>query len=127
MINDLIGLKHKTAARYEKNSQYIDCFFLVLEARRRLGKKDNGEKYYWVFDEYEKTGRFPVKKILKIINSIASSCEQPEDGDIAIASVSFKEIGLGVFINGGVLSIATNGRSTWTPYYEGVKLFKIGE
>ena len=125
MFNDLIGLRHKTAARFYPGCEEIDCFFLVVEARKRLGKKDDESKFMWVFDQYNQTGRFPVRKILSTIHSIASPTESPEDGDLALISVSLKEVGIGVYVNGGILMIGIDKTSAWIPNCKEVKLFKI--
>lgn len=127
MFNDLIGLRHKTAAKFYPGCQEIDCFFLVVEARKRLGKKDNEQQFMWVFEEYYESGKFPVKQILSTIHSIASPTTEPEDGDLALVGVSFKEVGIGVYVNGGILSIAIDKTSTWTPNNNQAKLFKIHE
>jgi len=127
MFNDLIGLRHKTAARFYSGCKEIDCFFLVVEARKRLGKNDDESKFMWVFDEYYENGKFPVRKILSTINSIASPTESPEDGDLALISVSMKEVGIGVYVNGGILMIGVDRTSAWMPNCKEVKLFKIHE
>ena len=127
MFNDLIGLRHKTAARFYPGCEEIDCFFLVVEARKRLGKKDDENRFMWVFEQFQENGKFPVRKILSTIHSIASPTENPEDGDLALISVSLKEVGIGVYVNGGILMIGVDKTSTWMSGYKEVKLFKIHE
>lgn len=127
MFNDLIGLRHKTAARFYPGCEEIDCFFLVVEARKRLGKKDDESRFMWVFEQFQENGKFPVRKILSTIHSIASPTENPEDGDLALISVSLKEVGIGVYVNGGILMIGVDKTSTWMSGYKEVKLFKIHE
>lgn len=111
MINDLIGLDYEAGARYFPGCSRIDCFALFCEARRRMGMFDYEEEFQWVY----KTEKLPVRKIIKAMRLIAELVVDPLDGDLAITGGGMHRLGVGVVINGGILTIAHGTKSFWTP------------
>lgn len=111
MINDLIGLDYEAGARYSPSSSRIDCFALFCETRRRLGLFDYEDEFQWVYE----TEKLPVRKIIKAMRQIAVQTDEPKDGDLAITNGGLYRLGVGVVINGGILTIAHGKRSFWVP------------
>jgi hypothetical protein len=114
MINDLIGLRHETAATFFPHCKTIDCFALFSEVRKRLGMRDYYEDFAWVYSEIEE-GKLPVKKIFCKVKEIARPTLSPVDGDMALLPVRSGGLGLGVVFNDGVLTITESAASFWTP------------
>lgn len=113
MINDLIGLDYEAGARYSPNCSHIDCFALFCEARRRLGLFDYEDEFQWVYE----AEKLPVRKIIKAMRQIARRTEEPRDGDMAIIGGGMHRLGVGVVINGGILTIAHGMKSFWSPSF----------
>jgi hypothetical protein len=114
MINDLIGLRHETAATFSPHCKTIDCFALFSEVRHRLGMRDYYADFEWVYGEMD-DGKLPLKKILRQIKQMAVPTFSPMDGDLVLLPARAFNLGLGVVINGGVLTITEKGPSFWTP------------
>jgi hypothetical protein len=113
MINDLIGLDYEAGAKYFSGCSRIDCFALFCEARRRLGLVDYEEEFQWVYE----AEKLPVRKIIKLMREIAEEVNEPKDGDLAITNGGFYRLGVGVVINGGILTIAHGMKSFWAPSF----------
>jgi len=111
MINDLIGLDYKAGARYFPGCSHIDCFALFCEARRRLGLFDYENDFQWVYE----TEKLPTKAIIKAMRTIAEKTDQPKDGDLAVIGGGLHRLGVGVVINGGILTIGHGIKSFWAP------------
>lgn len=119
MINDLIGLDYEAGARYKPNCSHIDCFALFCETRRRLGLFDYEDEFQWVYE----TEKLPVRKIIKAMRGIAKETKEPKDGDMAITSGGLHRLGVGVVINGGILTIAHGTRSFWSPSFRNASFY----
>lgn len=120
MVNDLIGLRHETAAKFFPGCTTIDCFALFSETRKRLGLHDFAEDFQWVYDEM--IGKqLPLRKIAKAMKKIACRTDNPKEGDLAVFPSASHTMGLGVVINGGILTITENGPSFWSPMIKGAK------
>jgi hypothetical protein len=122
MINDLIGLRHETAAVFSPHCKTIDCFALFSETRKRLGMRDYYEDFAWVYDEME-DGILPIKKIFRKVRQIAWPTLSPLDGDLALLPARAGNLGLGVVINDGILTITESAASFWTPVMTGAKFW----
>jgi hypothetical protein len=113
-MNDLIGLPYCIGAKYSGPSSYVDCFSLFVEARKRLGLPSYEDEFAWVYDEL--MDDLPIRKILAQVKTIAYKQASPEEGDLAVLSLQKGHIGLGVFVNNGILTIARHKRSFWSPH-----------
>lgn len=122
MINDLIGLRYKSGAQYFKGCQEIDCFFLFAEVRHRLGLHEYCQESAIIYDEMLR-GTIPAKKALSLISQFGEKTKEPRDGDMAILSASFSSISIGTVINGGILAIAHDRQSFWTPSYRNARIW----
>jgi len=65
----------------------------------------------------------PIKKILRKVRQIAWPTLSPMDGDLALLSARAGNLGLGVVINGGILTITESAASFWTPIMTGAKFW----
>jgi hypothetical protein len=122
MVNDLIGLRHETAAKFSPGCTTIDCLGLFIETRKRLGLYSYEEDFQWVYEEMEGK-ELPLRKIAKAMKSIARRVEKPEEGDLAVMQTTSNTIGLGVVINGGILTITETGPSFWSNTIKGAKFW----
>ena len=120
MINDLVGLDYEAGARYFAGCSRIDCFALFCEARRRLGLVDYEDSFQWVYE----TEKLPVRKIIKVMREIAEETNEPKDGDFVITSGGLHRLGVGVAINGGILTIAHGMKSFWTPSFANASFYR---
>ena len=120
MINDLIGLEYELGAKYFPGCTKVDCFSLFSETRRRLGLPDCEKEFEWAYNNES----LPTKAILKAIKAIARRTEQPLDGDLAVVSGGLRQIGLGAFINNGILTIAHGSKSFWTPSFAHARFYR---
>lgn len=122
MINDLIGLRHETAAKFFPGCTTIDCFALFSETRKRLGLHDYADDFQWVYEEM--TGNtLPLLKIAKAMKKIACRTATPREGDLAMLPSASNTIGLGVVVNGGILTITERGASFWSPMIKEAKFW----
>ncbi len=122
MVNDLIGLRHETAAKFFPGCTTIDCFGLFIETRKRLKLYDYEHDFQWVYEQiYGKA--LPLRKIAKAMKAIACRVDTPKEGDLAILQFASSTIGLGVVVNGGILTITENGPSFWSNAITGAKFW----
>ncbi len=122
MVNDLIGLRHETAAKFFPGCTTIDCFGLFIETRKRLGLYDYEDDFQWVYEEMEgKT--LPLRKIASRMKQIARRTKSPMEGDLVVLPSKSTTMGLGVVINGGILTITENGPSFWMPKTDNAKFW----
>lgn len=112
MVNDLIGLRHETAAKFFPGCTTIDCFGLFVETRKRLGLHDFADDFQWVYEDIEDKV-LPLRRIASVMKKIARRTDFPREGDLAVLPSKNTTIGLGVVINGGILTITENGPSFW--------------
>lgn len=119
MINDLIGLDYEAGARYSPGCSRIDCFALFCETRRRLGLFDYEDEFQWVYA----TEKLPVKAIIKAMRQVVKETKEPMDGDMAIISGGLHRLGVGVVINGGILTIAHGTKSFWSPSFTNASFY----
>jgi hypothetical protein len=122
MINDLIGLRHETAAKFFPGCTTIDCFGLFSETRKRLGLHDFSDDFQWVYEEII-GGALPLRKIAKAMQKIARRTNEPKDGDLAVMLSEPHTMGLGVVINGGILTITEACPSFWSPMIKDAKFW----
>jgi hypothetical protein len=122
MINDLIGLRHETAAKFFPGCKTIDCFGLFIETRKRLGLHDFADDFEWVYQEIDNQ-TLPLRKIAAYMKKIARRTDCPIEGDLAVLPSKATTIGLGVVVNGGILTITENGSSFWCPMVKDVKFW----
>lgn len=80
-FNDLIGLKHKYAARPSEGKGFTDCFLLCMEVRRRLGLKNLEKEYSFVYDDFEEK-ELTVRKILRWLLTLGEVITEPRPGAI---------------------------------------------
>lgn len=113
MINDLIGLRHETGAQFSSSGNTIDCLALFSETRKRLGLYDYYDDFKWVYDSRDKC--FSVIKIFRQIKKIAVQTDYPKDGDLVVLPSRPGNVGLGVVINNGILTITDRNPSFWRP------------
>lgn len=122
MINDLIGLRHELTARFSPGCKTIDCFGLFIETRKRLGLHDFADDFEWVYQEID-SQTLPLRKIAACMKKIAQRIDRPIEGDLAVLPSKATTIGLGVVINGGILTITENGLSFWCPMIKEAKFW----
>lgn len=122
MVNDLIGLRHETAAKFYPGCTTIDCFGLFIETRKRLGLHDYENDFQWVYEEMEEK-ILPLRKIASRMKKIAKRTDTPKEGDLALLPSKNTTMGIGVVINGGILTITENGSSFWTPKTDNAKFW----
>ena len=122
MVNDLIGLRHETAAKFFPGCTTIDCFGLFIETRKRLGLYDYEDDFQWVYEEME--GKvLPLRKIASRMKRMARRTNCPVEGDLVVLPSKTTTMGLGVVINSGILTITENGPSFWTPKTDNAKFW----
>jgi hypothetical protein len=122
MVNDLIGLRHKTAAKFFPGCTAIDCLGLFVETRKRLGLYDYESDFQWVYEQMHGE-QLPLRKIAKAMRAIAQRVDSPKEGDLAVMQSASNTIGLGVVINGGILTITETGPSFWSDRIKGAKFW----
>lgn len=122
MVNDLIGLRHETAAKFYPGCTTIDCFGLFVEVRKRLGLHDFGDDFQWVYEEMEEKV-LPLRKIANRMKQIARRTNSPIEGDLVLLPSRNTTMGLGVVVNGGILTITEMGSSFWTPKTDDAKFW----
>jgi hypothetical protein len=122
MINDLIGLRHETAAKFYPGCTTIDCFGLFIETRKRLGLYNFADDFEWVYQEIDNQ-TLPLRKIAALMKKIARRTDCPVEGDLVVLPSKSTTIGLGVVINGGILTISENGSSFWFPMIKEAKFW----
>lgn len=79
--NDLIGLKHKYAARPSDGEGFTDCWLLCMEVRKRLGLKHLETSYPWVYKDYEEE-ELTIRKILRWLLSFGEKITEPRPGAV---------------------------------------------
>jgi hypothetical protein len=122
MVNDLIGLRHETAAKFYPGCTTIDCFGLFIETRKRLGLHDYGDNFQWVYEEMEDK-ILPLRKIASRMRKIAKRTNTPKEGDFVLLPSKNTTMGIGVVIHGGILTITENGPSFWMPKTDNAKFW----
>lgn len=122
MVNDLIGLRHETAAKFFPGCTTIDCLGLFIETRKRLGLYDYESDFQWVYQQMHEK-KMPLRKIAKTMRAIAHRVDSPKEGDLAVLQSASNTIGLGVVINGGILTITEAGPSFWSNKIKNAKFW----
>lgn len=77
--NDLIGLKHKYAARPSDGEGFTDCWLLCMEVRKRLGLKHLEEAWPFVYRDYREE-ELTIRKILRWLLTLGEKITEPRPG-----------------------------------------------
>lgn len=79
--NDLIGLKHKYAARPSDGEGFTDCWLLCMEVRKRLGLKCLEEEWPFVYRDYTED-QLTIRRILRWLLVLGEKITEPRPGAI---------------------------------------------
>ena len=77
--NDLIGLRHKYAARPSDGEGFTDCWLLCMEVRKRLGLKHLEEAWPFVYRDYREE-ELTIRKILRWLLTLGEKITEPRPG-----------------------------------------------
>lgn len=125
MFDDILALgEFGWGGRWSDNNQAIDCYGLVIEARRRILRGNNVElpSYSWVYRKWSR-GTVPHNIISRLMwkHPTATETEIPHPGDLCLIGCS-RGTALGVLTNyrqsgveDGVLFFGDNERPKVLP------------
>jgi hypothetical protein len=77
--SDLIGLKHKYAARPSEGEGFTDCWLLCMEVRKRLGLKHLEEAWSFVYRDYAEE-ELTIRRILRWLLTLGEKITDPRPG-----------------------------------------------
>ena len=77
--SDLIGLKHKYAARPSEGEGFTDCWLLCMEVRKRLGLKHLEEAWPFVYRDYAEE-ELTIRRILRWLLTLGEKITDPRPG-----------------------------------------------
>jgi hypothetical protein len=82
-MNDLIGLRYGWGHRPGDDSGMTDCFQLMCEVQRRLGLRDYGPAFEWVYGKYTED-TLPRLSIMRWLLTHCDKLTDPKPGAIAL-------------------------------------------
>lgn len=114
-MNDLIGLSYGWGHRPGDGSGRTDCFQLVCEVRRRLGLRDYGKTFEWVYSRYSDE-TFPRRLLMRWLRQYGRPLAEPTPGAVTWLPGN----ALGTCTGWGVVFIATGQNVVHAPVPTGL-------